>query len=152
MAAVTSYATKDDILTIYDESQLELVAPKIVDEGTGAESVDDAAVARALEEASILIDTYIGRIVTLPFQGSAPRSLRKPCIDIALYNSALSPMNRTEEHRRRYEDALKWLQLVADGRVTLGPYDVNGDGEDDEDGEEVPRAPFGLITVGWKRG
>jgi phage gp36-like protein len=152
MAVITRYAEIADIVTIYDDAQLALVAPRIVDEETEEETVDEAAVNRALDEASTLIDSYIARIVTLPFDGAIPKSLRRPCVDITLYMLAMDPLARTDEHRRRYEDAIKWLQGVAKGDITLGPYDVDGDGGDDENGEEVPRARTGLFTIPMKRG
>lgn len=148
MAAITRYAEIADIVMIYDDAQLDLVAPR-----TGTPPArDTAAVNRALDEASTLIDSYIAKIVPLPFDGAVPKSLRRPCVDIALYMLAMDPLARTDEHRRRYEDAIKWLAGVAKGDITLGPYDLDGDGEDDEDGEEVPHARRGLFTVNLKRG
>lgn len=81
-----------------------------------------------------------------------PATLRRPCVDIALYHLAFSGLNRTGEHRQRYEDAVAWLKGVARGEITLGPYDLNADGEDDTDGEEVPRRKTGLFSVEAIRG
>lgn len=148
MATVTRYAEKADIVAIYNQETLDLIVPKI-----GQPPVeDDTTINRGLDEASRLIDSYIAAIVPLPFDGSIPATLRRPCVDIALYFLAINPMARTAEQRTRYEDAIKWLEKVAAGKATLGPYDLDGDGVDDEDAEEVPKRKTGLFSVGVKRG
>lgn len=66
-----------------------------------------------------LINSYIGLAVpSLPLT-TTPIVLKGYAIDILNYNLWLDgdPPN---DIRRRYEDAIKWLSLVAQGKVSLG--------------------------------
>lgn len=107
-----AYATIDDITDLYGADAL-YVADRDQD---GA--ADTAAVDRALSSSSAEIDTYIGVRYALPL-AEVPEFLKTVCVDIAVYRLALSADVLSEEHRRRYEDALNFLKRVADGKAAL---------------------------------
>ena len=120
------YATQADIETVYSPDAL-YVADRTEDGVVDADAVD-----RALQAASAEIDGYVGVRHRLPLDltnaASAATQLRQYCVDIAVYRLALSRDVLTEEHRRRYEDAIKRLEQISKGTVTLNiPAPVDPD-------------------------
>ena len=108
-----AYATAQDIIDRYGEDALFVAADRNNDD-----AIDNAAVERALDDATDEINTYIGKRYTLPI-ATVPRVVMRLCVDITLYR--LSPgMALTEEKRQRYEDAIALLKLIAKGEVSLG--------------------------------
>jgi len=81
--------------------------------------IDDVVLDQALEDAGAEIDTYLAARYRLPMT-LAPRFLAGVCCDIARYRLVGAGTADTEEILTRYRDAVKFLTLVADGRVTLG--------------------------------
>lgn len=136
-----AYADQSDITTLYSEDAL-YVADR---DGDGVADVD--AVARALTSASSEIDSFLGVRYSLPIE-TIPDLLVQFCVDIAIYRLALARDVLSEEHRRRYEDTLKHLQKIADGKATLniaGPVDP-------ETGEtSAPNTPRPIVVGGPER-
>jgi phage gp36-like protein len=119
-----AYATSNDIIELYGEDAL-FVADHDRD---GA--ADLVAVDRALASASDEIDANIGARYPLPLL-EVPGFLKTICVDIAVYRLALATDVLSEEHRRRYEDALGFLKRVADGKAAL-IFTSSAPGEDGE--------------------
>ncbi|MBT2131221.1 gp436 family protein [Aliiroseovarius lamellibrachiae] len=136
-----TYATQDDIVTLYSEDAL-YVADR---DGDGV--VDAEAVARALRSAGGEIDSYIGIRYTLPIPGEH-ELLKQFCVDISVYRLASSRDVLTEEHRTRYDDAIKHLIKIGEGKASLNlPGPVNPDtGE-----ETTPAKPRPIVTGGPER-
>ncbi|PIQ23503.1 DUF1320 domain-containing protein [bacterium (Candidatus Blackallbacteria) CG17_big_fil_post_rev_8_21_14_2_50_48_46] len=107
-----SYATPEDLIAA---SPAHLVADL-----TGTTEPDEVAIARALADASAEIDSYLAARYFLPL-GTVPENLRRVSIDIALYRLMnLRALGDIEDARKRYEDAVKYLMAVADGKISLG--------------------------------
>lgn len=106
------YATQVDIIERYGEDVLYALADRNRD-GT----LDEEAISRALVDATAEIDSYLASRYPLPLSAT-PKIVVILCVDIALYR--LSPDHVTEERRKRYEDAVKMLRLISDGKVSLG--------------------------------
>lgn len=121
-----AYATQADIEAIYTEEFLVNLA-----DFDGNEIADDTVVDRALADASGLIDSHISIRYDVPI-ATVPDFLRRICIDIAVYTIAVDADRLTEEYRRRYEDAIRHLERIADGRAGLG-IPVGQDGADTDD-------------------
>lgn len=121
-----AYATQGDIAELYGPHALH-VADR---DGDGL--ADAAAVTRALEGASDEIDSYLAVRYRLPL-AQPPRILRQHAVDIALYRLALSADVLSEEHRRRYEDAIAALKRIAKGEAAL-VMPVDPEAEDDGQG------------------
>jgi phage gp36-like protein len=121
------YATQADIATIYGANAL------VVADHNRDGIVDSAAVARALTSASGEIDTYLAARYSLPL-AEVPEFLVQLAVDIGLYRLALSSDVQSEEHRKRYDDALGHLRRIAEGKAALvftatpatGDIDVSG--------------------------
>lgn len=126
-----AYATEADIVELYGAHALAAVADRDYD---GA--ADNAAVARALDDASGEMDLYIGAAYPLPLAAEVP-ALRQPCIDIAVYRLASSNgAVLTEEIRKRFDDAMKLLEKIASGKAKLTlPPDPDPDPDDPLDGQ-----------------
>jgi phage gp36-like protein len=119
-----AYATQADIVEIYSEDAL-YVADRDSD---GV--VDADAVERALKAASSQIDSFIGVRYSLPLT-TPDELLKQYCVDIAIYLLASGRNVQSDEHRQRFEDALKHLEKIGGGKANLiVPHDVIGtDGE-----------------------
>jgi phage gp36-like protein len=106
------YATSIDITNRYGSNALLIAADR---DNDGV--VDTAAVERALNDASALIDTYIGARYSLPLP-EVPDVLMAYCVDIALYKLS-ADIAYTEEKRKRYDDAISGLVNISKGIATL---------------------------------
>lgn len=107
---MTAYATSAELQDYLGEDDFLRVADR---DGSGA--VDADAVTQALDEASSLADSYLARWLPI---ASVPPVLRRHVMAIAAYS--LAGNLQTDDQRRRYEDAIKWLRDVADGKASLG--------------------------------
>lgn len=111
------YATISDIIDRYSEEQLLLAFDRDgdgeVDENDAEESVADKALSDASEE----IDGYLAGRYSLPLS-TVPKILTFFCVDIAIYKGSVETAV-SEEKRKRYDDAIKFLGLVAQGKIQL---------------------------------
>ncbi len=109
------YATQQNITDRYSRDMLLLIADR---DGDGI--ADPEVVDPAIDDASAEIDTYVGKRYELPMAAPLPEVLTRLCVDIVVYRLADGADVGTEEKRKRYEDAISLLRLIARGEVTLG--------------------------------
>ena len=89
------------------------------DDRNDSESAEESAtLTAAIADASNLIDGYLGSRYTLPLS-FAPDIVISWCADIVRFR--LWDEKAPEEVRRRYDDALAQLKLVAQGLIKLPP-------------------------------
>lgn len=81
--------------------------------------VDATVLAGAIEQAGVEIDGYLGGRYVLPL-ASVPRLLVGICCDIARYRLCGADVQETEPARNRYKDAVRLLENLRDGKLTLG--------------------------------
>ncbi len=136
------YAVLSDITELYGPDVL-YVADR---DGDGV--ADVAAVARALDQASDEIDSFVGVRHVLPLP-VVPGILRQHAVDIAVYRLALSRNVLTDEHRVRYEDALGSLKRISEGKASLN-LPVSADPGGDEDGDDYG-GPQPIVSAGPPR-
>jgi len=108
------YATTQDIIDRYSNDTLLLIADRDNDS-----VVDAIVVDQALADASAEIDGYLATKYELPLS-VAPDVLIRPCVDIVVYRLSADADMATEERRVRYEDAVKLLERISKGIVSLG--------------------------------
>lgn len=108
------YATIEDIRTLRGEKVLTFISDL-----DGDDVANDPALEQGLSDASSEIDTLLSVRFTLPFE-TVPPVLRKLCVDMAVYGVSLLRPTRPDEFRVRYEDAIKLLTRIADGKAGLG--------------------------------
>lgn len=115
------YATPAQMVERFSERECIALSDR-----TGAGVVDLAQLsAGGLVPASEEIDIHLGRRYALPLaQGgvplvSPPAMLVGICCDIARYRLTGTEVQETDPIRRRYNDAVKALQLLADGKAVF---------------------------------
>ena len=108
-----SYATQADLEARYGAEEVLQLADR---NGDGV--IDAGVVEQALADAGAEIDGYLGSRYQLPLAG-APQIVNVYACDIARYR--LYANAATEEVRNRYQDAIKFLKLAAEGKVMIGP-------------------------------
>lgn len=104
------YATLPDMIAAVGEDRMLRVADR---DRSGVITAD--VVAGALLDASARIDSAIGRRYALPVT-PVPGQLKALAIILAHYQLDLDP---SDDLRKRYEDALKDLDKMSDGRLVL---------------------------------
>lgn len=109
-----AYATQADMLARFGEDELIQLTDR-ADPPIGA--IDAAVLAARLADADALIDGYLAGRYSLPL-ASTPAILTQYACDVARY--LLYGNKMPEDVRDRYEDALRFLGRVADGRIGLG--------------------------------
>ncbi|HEQ1859989.1 TPA: DUF1320 domain-containing protein [Providencia alcalifaciens] len=111
------YATQDDMVKTFGERE----CVSLTDENmTG--SIDAEVMENALQRASAEIDGYLVGRYSLPFSEGA-RILTGRCCDIARYHLATTYKISTQEIQARYDDAIRFLEKVAEGKISLGRSD-----------------------------
>lgn len=135
------YATIEDIRTLRGEKVLTFISDL-----DGDDVANDPAIQQGLDDAAAEIDTYLSSLFSLPFE-TVPPVLRKLCVDMAIYGVSLLRPTRPDEFRVRYEDAVKLLIRIADGKAGLGlPTKPPAEGE-------LPGKSSGMIvSVELRRG
>jgi phage gp36-like protein len=110
-----NYATQEDMINLFGEA--EIIQLTNLD-NPNLETIDPVRLDQALDYASREVDSYLQVAqYQLPLI-SVPLVLRNKVADIARYH--LDSYQAREDVRQRYEDAVKWLQLLASGKVGLG--------------------------------
>jgi phage gp36-like protein len=112
------YATLDDLKKkLSDDELLRLTDDQDLD------VIDEAIVNAAIEAAGVEVDSYLGERYSLPLN-PVPGIVSKIAQDIAVYNLyARNHEGPTEHWEKRYLNAIKLLDRIAEGQVTLGATD-----------------------------
>lgn len=108
------YALQADL-----EQRFGVDAILISSDRNGTGEIDTSIVANALVDATAEIDTYLSERFDLPLS-TVPTVLGRICCDISYYRMSSDIGTLTDEKRKRYEDAIKWLEGVASGKLGLG--------------------------------
>jgi len=112
-----AYCTHDDLVKRVGADDLARLADH---DGDGM--ADSEVVARAVNDADALIDSYLRVRFDVPVSagGEVPDVLRTRAVNLALYFLHLGRDSVTEDVRRQYEDDVAWLREAAAGHVSLG--------------------------------
>lgn len=119
------YISKTSLQDRYSEERVTFAAD---DDADG--QLDPNKVSDAIGDAEAEINSYLASAYTLPLPGvtdredpeantSVPPELRRVAVDIAMYRMVPEHDRLTKERRRRYDDAVKWLEKVACKKVQL---------------------------------
>lgn len=117
-----SYCTQADILEALDQETLIQLT-----DDADAGSVDESVVERAVSDADSEIDAYCGRRYSVPF-ATVPAIIRKLSVDIAIYHlyGRRAAGDIPEARKARYTNAVRLLEHISKGIVTLGGDDPAG--------------------------
>jgi phage gp36-like protein len=108
------YVTQADLIRLFGLSEIESLSQL---DYPGNPAIDTVRVDAACEYATQEIDCYLALRYALPI-ASVPLVLTNKAADIARYQ--LEHNDPREDVRKRYEDAIVWLKLVASGKIGLG--------------------------------
>ena len=111
------YCTQSDLLEQISETELIGLS-----DDAGAGAIDATVIARSIADADAEIDTYCASRYTVPF-ATVPAMIRKVSVDVAIYNLFARRRGAPDDRKERYKNALRFLEAVAKGDVTLGADD-----------------------------
>ena len=113
-----SYASLAEMKASFPERDLV----QLTNEDPAATTVEPLFIQRHLDDATLIIDAYLESRFTLPFpDGKVPAILGILCRDLAMYRmQALRPLHDIEDARKRHDDAIKTLDKIREGKLTLG--------------------------------
>ncbi|OWS76299.1 hypothetical protein CBW22_07510 [Pantoea sp. VS1] len=109
-----TYASRDDMVKAFGVDECTALSDRAF---TGV--IDDEVLTGGLVRASARIDTYLASRYPVPWTDT-PGVLVGICCDIARYELTGAGTQNTDEIRDRFRDAIRFLESVAAGRVTLG--------------------------------
>lgn len=109
-----AYATQSDLEKYFGEIEVLRASDR---DGDGSADVD--VIAAAITAAEEQIDSYVAVRYNLPLT-TVPGTLTRVCCDLAMYHMSPNSLAMTEDKETRYGHALKWLEKLAKGTVTLG--------------------------------
>lgn len=105
------YASAADLTTRFGDAIGQMVAQ---------DPLASTKVQAALEDAAAEVDSYLEGRFQLPLR-PIPRTILRVSCDIACYRLlSLLPNMEVEDARHRYEDAVRTLQAIREGRLDLG--------------------------------
>ena len=113
-----TYCTQADIEGAYGVEEIIKTQPNPVP-AVDPEVIDTDSVAAAIQAATDEIDSYVVQRYTLPLAATLAARLKRRCIDMTMYHLGPSVSSQDDVKHKRYDDALEWLQKVADGEVLL---------------------------------
>lgn len=107
-----SYITEADLITRFGQTEITQLADR---DGDG--QPDTAVVDQALADADALINGHLQAVHTLPLT-TVPELVKMLAGDIARYQ--LYEDRATETVQKRYDAAVRTLEKIAAGRMSLG--------------------------------
>lgn len=120
------YCTVDDIKGQMDERDLVQLTD---DEDTGA--VVMSHVDKAIADADAEMNGYLGARYSLPLD-PVPPVINKYAVDIAIFNLESRRGGASDNRTARYDKAIKYMELVAKGTISLGVGDPDETPRDSE--------------------
>lgn len=111
-----SYATVAQAIELYGDTTIRRACDRDLDD-----TLDLSSFERHLEIASQEMDGYMLGRYPLPLElaYTVPAIFVKRCVDIALYNCVRDADVRSDEDRRRFDDAIKYMELIAANKVKI---------------------------------
>ncbi len=119
-----SYSTREEVREmIKDDALNAVIGDNFIEEPDEREAFIGPLIDAAIGDADAEIDGYLAKRYAVPLS-PAPKVINKFSKDIAIYNlfSRIGIDESTEQktYLNRYNAAIKFLTLVAEGKVSLG--------------------------------
>lgn len=92
---------------------------RLTDLAGDSDTVDEAVIAQALQDASDEIDSYIGKVVSTPL-ADPPSHLKVICRDLALHRLYINVGHDMTPQATLRNAAIRYLERVAAGEVAIG--------------------------------
>lgn len=120
------YCTLDDLLERHSEATL---IDATTDGGIDDTQINSAKVNGVIEDTTALIDSYVQKRYDVPLS-PIPKVINKIAVDITLYE-LFSDRGIDEDSEqdiiRKYKNAMRLLEKIAKGRVTIGASSPQAD-------------------------
>lgn len=110
-----AYIVQADLLAQLSNAQLIQLTD---DAKTG--SVDAAKVTQGITDAEAEINGFLATRYSTPVAAPVPDLIKKLSIDVTIYNLYRRRQRIPQDVRQAYEDAIKKLEQIAKGLITLG--------------------------------
>ena len=119
-----SYSTKEEVREMLKDDALNaIIGDTFIEDPTEREAKIGPIIEAAIEDADAEIDGYLAKRYKVPFE-QAPKVLVKFSKDIAVYNLfsriGIDEGSDQKNYLNRYNAAIKFLTLVAEGKVSIG--------------------------------
>ncbi len=111
------YCTTQDLIDRFGQDELIRLTAEADSFGEFPDQINQVQVDRALSDAGATIDSYLAARYPLPLSQVPPVLNRYAC-DLSRY--FLHDRNPLEEVTNRYKDAIRYLEKVAAGSISLG--------------------------------
>lgn len=123
-----AYCTKDEVREmIKDDALNALIGDTYIDDPIEREELVTPIIEEAIADADGEIDGYLAKRYPAPLD-PVPKVINKFSKDIAVYNLfsrlGIDEGSEQKNYLNRYNAAVKFLTLVADGKVSLGTVDT----------------------------
>ena len=119
-----SYSTQVDLLLQLDNTTLINLTNDV-----GSGIVESNVVSQAISDADALIDSYLSSLYAVPL-ATVPVIIKNISVDIAIYNLYSRRMDTLPDVRKdRFVSAIKYLQRIADSKMSLPDISVSGTSE-----------------------
>lgn len=150
-----AYVTVQDVVGFV---RADVLLHLIDDEGTGILDLETPGaqltrVQQAITNACDEADTYFAVRYDLPFT-TVPVVVRAKVLDVAVWNlwgrRGVRQDTADETVQQRYQDAVRWLQRVADGKAAL-PVPPAPDGSTEPPATDAQAAIVTRPRRGWSR-
>ncbi len=110
-----AYCTQENISNLISEATLISLT-----DDSGAGEVDDDVVAAAIADADATVDAYCQGRYAIPLSPVPPK-IMQISVDIAVYNLfSRSNLEMPEVRKDRNREAIRFLENVAAGRISIG--------------------------------
>lgn len=118
------YCTAEEVRAmIKDDALNALIGDENIEDETEREAMIAPIIQEAMEDADGEIDGYLAKRYPVPLS-QAPKAINKLSKDIAVYNIfsrvGIREDGPDKNFLNRYQAAVKFLQLVAEGKVDIG--------------------------------
>jgi phage gp36-like protein len=109
-----AYASQADMIDRFGTVEIQQLTDR---ELPALGEIDADVLDRALADADGIVDRYLCARYSVPLAPTYPTDIVRIACDIARY--MLHDLGAPESVRQHYEDALKWLAAVAEGKLPL---------------------------------
>ena len=119
-----SYSTKEEVREMLKDDALNaIIGDTFIEDPAEREELVAPSIEGAIADADAEIDGYLAKRYAVPLS-PAPKVINKFSKDIAVYNlfSRIGIDESTDQktYLNRYNAAIKFFELVADGKVSIG--------------------------------
>ena len=119
-----SYSTKEEVREMLKDDALNaIIGDTFIEDPAEREELVTPIIEGAIADADAEIDGYLAKRYAVPLS-PAPKVINKFSKDIAVYNlfSRIGIDESTDQktYLNRYNAAIKFFELVADGKVSIG--------------------------------